>query len=812
MINKYFNFQNKHKNFYLFLLSIITIFFIFNAFSLKINTNFSTIFDQTEPITYTVSGTFDQNEINKNLQYYNNITKTDSIAIAKKSIPTNFDETQSFISADIEEEQTDLPNESHILLMIKSPNLFTPVYLNSLFSSLKALNNKNTVQKISSIFDYITIEKKGTRLSIVPMSSHNVDELWTDQEVADLKLRIASDPTATGYLVGKDLDSVIFNIEISNLSEQEIYDLLEIFAPLEKYDTSFAITGLLPINYRVMYYLSHDLILLLILCFIIILIVFYLSFRAKRAMFLPTFLSLIGIIWTFGTMSLLNIPLTIVNIITPCMVLILGSSYSVHIVSEYYEVFNSGQNSKLAEISASRIYKTIFFAGLTTIAGFISLLISEIQILKEFGIVVSIGIAYCILISLTLLPILLSKIPNPKAVQAQVIKNGLLTRLIKKISVIIIKHWIWFCLLYVLIIIGFILTKDNISIDTNYMEYFPSSDRIVEDTKDISTIFGGDIPYMITISAPEGSTDYFLNPENLAKVYNFETTVTQSPDILQNISFSSYVAYLNKTYSGNEEIPTNKALLNLFNRLMILLKQNDAGLISKTISEDANQVTIYFQVYDSTNDNLATVTSSEQLEKLMISAIPLLPSGCTVTFGGTNSDALRFSNQLIKDQQNSQIIAYLLVLLIASLAFRSFYKGILTLIPVSVGVMANYIFMYILNIPFDMVTVSFASVAIGAGVDDAIHFLLKYTKLLSRSKENYKVCLSNTLLETGRPIVLTTVSIVMGMMMLSFGSYLPIRYFGILMSLALMNSMLATIIILPSIIILVEKIKIIVKK
>jgi hypothetical protein len=52
----------------------------------------------------------------------------------------------------------------------------------------------------------------------------------------------------------------------------------------------------------------------------------------------------------------------------------------------------------------------------------------------------------------------------------------------------------------------------------------------------------------------------------------------------------------------------------------------------------------------------------------------------------------------------------------------------------------------------------------------------------------------------------------MGMMMLSFGSYLPIRYFGILMSLALMNSMLATIIILPSIIILVEKIKIIVKK
>jgi len=197
----------------------------------------------------------------------------------------------------------------------------------------------------------------------------------------------------------------------------------------------------------------------------------------------------------------------------------------------------------------------------------------------------------------------------------------------------------------------------------------------------------------------------------------------------------------------------------------------------------------------------------------MKEAINLLPENTEVTFSGTNAKALRFSDQLIIDQKNSQRLAYLFVLIIASIAFMSFYRGFLTLIPVAFSIMMNYIFMYIFNIPFDMVTVSFASVAIGSGVDDAIHFLLKYSSLKKDdNKANVKKQINNTIRTTGRPIVLTTVSIVLGMMMLTFASYLPIKYFGLLMSIALMDSMLATIFILPSFIIFIDKFKFFVKK
>ncbi|MGD1821909.1 MAG: efflux RND transporter permease subunit, partial [Pleomorphochaeta sp.] len=808
MSNKFFNFQNKHKLLIITIITVITTFFLINAMKLKVNADFTTIFNQTEATVYQVDGSFDEDEVSSLLSVYNDIEKIDPIEIANNPILESFNDSADVEYPIVNEVEKDKKKSSSLLLMIKSENLFTPVYLNTLDICLQNLLNSEKVQSISSVFDYVTIEKKGTRLKVSPISSHKVGKAWSDEEVETLKLKIANDPTATGYLVSQNLDSVLYLISISYLNENEIYELLEYFEPLNKYDSNYAITGALPINYRVMYYLTHDLSILLILCFVIILLIFYLSFRAKRSMILPFFLSILAIIWTFGTMSLLDIPITIINIITPCMVLVLGSSYSVHIVSEYYSKFNNGIRDDLAPIAASSIYKTIILAGLTTIAGFISLLVSKVDSLKEFGLVVSIGIVYCIIISLTLIPIILSLLHAPKEKQSKVVKSGLLTKVINSLSKIVIKKWLIFIFLYLLIILGFIFLKDKVNVDTNYMAYFPSSDRIVNDTKDISLTFGGDIPYEITIKAPENSNKYFLQPENLDKVYDFESTIIQSPDVLQNISFSSYVAYLNKLYKGEASIPESSALLNLFSKLMVILKSNNAGLLSRTISDDSNTIKIYLQCYDSINNDITTVSSSKRLEEIMIKSIPLLPSECTVEFGGTNSAALRFSNQLMDDQLNSQLLAYLLVFIIAALAFKSIYRGVLTLIPVSVGVMANYIFMYFLNIPFDMVTVSFASVAIGAGVDDAIHFLLKYSTLIKNPTiKDYKEAITITIQETGRPIVLTTISIVFGMLMLTFGSYMPIKYFGILMSVALMNSMLATIIILPSVIILVEKLK-----
>jgi hypothetical protein len=813
-MNKFFTFQRKYRVLFLTLIAIITIFFLYKATSLSIDADFNSLFQQTEPITYIGgNGDFNEKEFNEILSQYTNLKKTDSADYANLPIPDKYGEDSNYTYPLANDAKEDLPRSSGLLLLISSDNFFTPVFLNTLDICLQNLENQDNVSRISSVFNYFTIEKKGTRLSIVPFSPNNKGVKWTDEMIGTLRTRLTSDPTATGYMVSRDLKSVIFNLSISDLSESEIYELLDTMEPLKKIGASFAITGALPITYRITYYLTHDLTLLLALSLIVILLVFYLSFRAKRTMILPFTLSVIAIIWTFGTMVILGYKITLINIVTPCMVLTLGSSYSVHILSEYYAEYSRGIRKDLPFISTTKISKTILFASLTTIAGFSSLLVSEIQGLKEFGLSVSIGIIYCSLLALTVIPIVLSYTSEPKEKQALVVKRGILTQFIKKISTIVLNHYIIFSVLFIVVLFGFLYTKDKVSVDTNYMAYFPESDRIASDTQKISKALGGDMPYQLELNAPEGSDKYFLDSANLKKVYDFETAVKESPDVLQNISFSSYVAHLNSLYTGVEEIPDKPALINLFSRIMTMLKPKSPGLLGNTISDDANTLQIYLQSYDSDNGDITTVGSSAKLEKLMAFALPLLPEDVTITYKGTNPEALRFSNQLMKDQIKSQILAYLLVFIISAIAFKSFFRGILTLIPVAIGIMSNYIIMFALKIPFDMVTVSFASVAIGAGVDDAIHFLIKYSTLKERNPSiPTKDLLHQTIIETGRPIMLTTFSIVLGMMMLTFGSYSPIKYFGLLMSTALLNSMLATILILPAVILLIDNLKVKIKR
>ncbi len=704
-----------------------------------------------------------------------------------------------------EQTEPDYPRATDYIVMVESNNLFDAELLNTLDKCIYNLENQRELGKSSSVLDFVTIEKKGTRLATVPMDSRPSGSEWTQQTVELFRSRVANDDIVKNYLVSSDLNAMIFTFSISQVNQTRLDELAKYLEPLHDVGASYYINGGSVINNKVMHYLEKDLVTLLVLCFVIILFAYYLSFRSKRSMLIPFSLSVIGIIWTFGTMSLFGYSLTIVNIVTPCMVLTLGSSYSVHVLSEYYSAYRKEQNVQKASLAIKKIYLTILLACLTTISGFLSLLISETPALKEFGIAVSFGVAYCALLSFTYLPAVLSLVKPPKEKQMEVYEKGILTRTINKLSTFVIEHWIVMLAIVLVIFAGFLVTKDKISIDTNYMSYFPASDPFGQESRHFAQKIGGVNPYIVTVKAPEGAdSGYFLQPENLQKVYDFqETARNESSDILQCISFPAYISFMNRVYSGSSGIPESPAMLNLLNRMLVLLHNQMGGVVNSFMNEDATVINLIFQHYDSEQQDLMTVGSMARIDRLFKDNLWRLPDGTQVTIGGDPAVNLRFSLRLLNDQNASTILSYIFVFLIVAIALKSGKNGLFALVPVSIGIMANYIWMFVLQIPFDMVTISFTNVVVGSGVDDAIHFLLRFSNKKKNNPEiGIRKLLASTLQETGRPIVLTTVSIVAGMLMLSFASYMPIRYFGLLMSIALTDSMLATIFILPPVMIL----------
>ena len=792
----FLSFVGKHSKITLALVLLVTVFFGYHAAHLQLDADYVTLMNESEtpslyqggegPYVPPVQGSLvEDTTIPETMQLETDMLGNHLIADISASTP--------------EEEP---PYTTTYLVLVESENLFEADTLNIISTTMEHLDATEYLGNKFSVLDFVTLEKKGTRLMSVPFSSQ--DE-WDEADAQMLRQRLEKDPIVKNYLVSEDLRGMLFSFDSMALTPEQERELSAMLDPLREKGMAVHINGGAVITNLLIKYLSRDLSILLTLCFIAILTVYYLSFRAKRSVLLPFSMSVIGIIWTFGTMRLLGYSLTIVNIVTPCMVLNLGSSYAIHVIGEYYTDYAKGMNSIE---STKKILRTIFFACLTTVIGFLSLLFSKTPALREFGIAVGIGVTYCAILASTYLPAQLSLVVPPKKAQIRTYKKGYLAQLVVVIDNLVKKKYVLFFLLWLVVIAGYGLTKDHISVNTNYMSYLPKKDTFAQSSRHFAQKMGGDTPYIITIEAPEGTEQFFLQSENLSQVYAFEQAIrSRLPDVRQILSFASYVSFANEVYSGEEGIPSSRGLLNLINRMIILMSNQNDDNLGAILNPEGNKLTIFLQNYDSVDKDLMTISSSTRIEEGVKRLLPLLPDGTQVTLGGEPHKVIHFSSTLLSDQSKSTYASYILVFLVVLVAFKSLSLAFYALIPILTGVMANYVFMYFFNIPFDMITVSFAAVAVGAGIDDAIHFLIRYKNKLAEGKHSIEAMLSETIKETGRPIILTTLSIVAGMMMFLFASYTPVRYFGSLMSIALLNCMLATLVVMPSIITLTTRIK-----
>ncbi len=694
------------------------------------------------------------------------------------------------------------------VIIFTCDKMFTTEVQNTISEVRKNLSKRYEIGACLSPYDYVTVEKHGTRLAIVPISPVKTGEKWTDEDVAIFKQRLQSDSIAKNYLYTEDGSTIMLYYRARGINAESLEELDAIVNPLRQYG-KVALNGGGMINEAVMKYLNKDLIVLVSLCFIVILVVFYLSFRSFRAMLIPASMSLIGIIWTLGTMALAGYKLTIVTILTPCLVLTLGSSYSIHMVSEFFETIRRNERDK-SPIHFAKTAKTIFFAMLTTISGFLSFLICRTQIFKEFGITIAIGVSYCGILAFTYLPAILSRFKEPKVKQIQSYSNGILSKSVKSIAISVSRFWYIFLIITAIIFVWFMTIKNDIGFDSNYMNYFPKDDPIVADSLHFARTLGGTDPYYFTIRAPNGEKNFFLQKDNLKDVYAFEMAIQAAcPDIVNILSFSQYVSFLNEVYNGESGIPDSNGLINLLNRTLKQIEKNiGTDVLDMLINDDASEITLSIRNYDSVEGDLQTTASAKRLEATLDYFRYMLPEGTESKIWCSASDSVRSIDIIMSDQNRATILSYLLIFIIATIAFLSIFYGAAALIPVCVGVMINYIFMWCVGINFDIVTVGFSSIAIGAGVDDAIHFILRY-RMKKKENPNLSVqeLVKSNIIDTGRAIILTTLSIDAGMIMLCFASFKPIKYFGILMCVALTAAMLATLYILPPVLILCEKIK-----
>jgi hydrophobe/amphiphile efflux-3 (HAE3) family protein len=692
-----------------------------------------------------------------------------------------------------------------LLIAVQSDDLYNLNKLQAFDSAIQEIEEIDGVTGSINPFNFITFEQEGKKIK--PVSTASDSKAPRNQvELDKFKTRLLGNPLAKNMVVSGDGSTLcaIFPIERQD-------DFSDIFAAVDRQRLSLEshynvyITGPPLFFYRTKTALLNDVPKFLILSILIILTILFLSFRTFRSLGLPLIVVGFSTVWTMGTMRLLGFKLTVVSIMVPPLVLTLGSAYSIHVLNQYYREAKVKSTDKnwIAQ-SVGHINQTILMAALTTIIGFSSLVSANMVQIKEFGLSTSIGIVYCALLSLFFFPAVLSLLPSPSAVERDRVLKGLIARFMARLSVWVIghRHIIFAAIVAIAVAFGFSLKY--VRYQTDYLSYFPKRQQIVQDSEEWVKRFGGYTNVYMTIEAPEGEKNFFLDPDVLERISRLEENLILDPDVSYIFSFSQYLKLMNLKTSGSFTIPERRASILLLSRYLKTIISSPYGrsMVAQPINEDFTRFTIFLRVWDGTNKRVLKEPGFKDLihriETLIENDLDITAE--TVIWGRALA-LMYISDTLSRDQLFSVIVSVALIFLVTTIGFRSIRLGVLTLIPMMTGIMLNFIIMVLLKLPFDVVTVMFSSVVIGVGIDDSIHLIIRYRRQLRvyTGAVERQTVLSHTLRTTGRPILLTSLSLISGFLVLCFSQFLPILYFGMLVSLALATTTIGALIILPAI-------------
>jgi hydrophobe/amphiphile efflux-3 (HAE3) family protein len=651
-------------------------------------------------------------------------------------------------------------------------------------------------------FNLMTLEKDGARLKIVTAGPGGGPP-DTPESLRLFRERLRTSPLARNLVLSADGTTLAAFFPTGEIADYTkfVENLREVLAELEnEFPRVYAYGPMLyeEVSHR---YLTRDLPKLLALAGIFIILVYYLGFRSRRALLLPLLVVAVGTLWTIGFMSMAGYAISVISIITPPLVLTLGSSYSIHILNQYYrEARPDSRDCFWITRAVARVNKTILLAAGTTVIGFASLLVTNLRQTREFGIATSAGIVSCALLSLFFFPAVLSRLSPPSPVHRKKILEGRLSRGMEHLSRLVLRHRVVIFLLLLMVVACFFLLIHRVEHHSDYITYFPPQEKVVQDTYRVYEKLGGFQQVYITVTAPE--TGAFLSPGALKKIEALESRLERNPDISYVMSFVTYLRQANQVMTGREKVPEKRALIRLLSTYFRALagRSGEAGRLGLLADEDFSRLTVSLRIYDSAAKGLLFEKNLRRLvAELETDIAETLPPDYRAEIWGTCLSFLSVSDMIDRDQRVSMLISLLLIFTITALAFRSLRYGLLALIPLVTGIMLNYIFMALSGTPMDMTTSMVSCVAIGVGVDNAIHFLIQFRRQLRLFPEAIDKVLSHTLRIAGRPILLTTVSTVGGLLLLALASFRPIIYFGLLVAMALFTTAVGTLVILPAV-------------
>jgi len=528
----------------------------------------------------------------------------------------------------------------------------------------------------------------------------------------------------------------------------------------------------------------------------------FLIFKTARGVLLPLFVMAAAIAWTMGLMALLGVPLYTISTMLPVILVAVGIGDSVHLLSHYYDHVLHDAHRPSPEIvsqTMGRLSLPLVTTSLTTAVGFLSLSFAKMPPIVVFGMFTVVGIFFSWLLTVTFIPAVLALL-KPKvggylakrrALRVQTEQNKLTRLLVRSAEFMHVRRR---SAVIVLLVAAGIAAfgASKLYVDSSWMSDFRKDSDLVAANKMFNDKFDGTIFLNVVIEGDK--KDIFKSPELLRRIEGLQKYVGGLPYVGGSRSIVDYIKNMNKTLHAGDErfdtIPDSAAqvgeylfLFSVSGRPQQLDEIIDydyrQGLVTFAIKTDHTQALRY--IIDETRKYADREFAGQHVE---------------VHFAGSANNSYVWADLLISGQTLSIVTSKLAILLIAALMFKSLRLGIITIIPLTVSTLLIAGAAGFLAIPLDVSTALAAGVAIGVGVDYAVHYIFRFRDEMRRGGDALSATQATTR-SVGRTIVFNALVVTAGFAVLFISQFPPHVKLGYFVVSYMAVSCLMTLVILP---------------
>lgn len=693
---------------------------------------------------------------------------------------------------------------------IRNDKIFEKDQFNALYTLCADIRKKEGIEEVVSIARTVNIFKNDSlkKFEFNPL----VKGLVKSQAEADsIKNLVFSLPFYNGLLYNKSTNTYLLAITLdkTKLNDKsreglimDIRDMIESYR--EKTNSEVHYSGLPYIRTVTTQKVKHELILFIILSLIIAAVIMILFFKSTKVVFSSLILVLISIIWTLGTISLMGYKITILTGVIPSLLVIIAIENCIYLINKYHWEYKLHGNKVKA---LSRVVKRIGFATLmtnmTTATGFAAFIFTSNAILREFGVIASINVMIEYIMSITLIPIIFSYFAPPKSKHTEHLENKRVTRVIDSIKTLVFTKRKLVYIITGLFMLGCVYGISRMKTSGKVVDDIRTDDPVYKDLKFFEKNFKGVMPFEISIDTKKKNGVMKLS--TITKIEKLQKELDSFPQFSKPLSLAEFVKFSKQAfYNGDTSfynLPNNNEKDFILSYLPTQIK-GKKNMIHSFIDSTKRYTRISVQMADigTKEMNLIEAKLRPKIDSIFD------PKKYEVTITGNSVVYTKGTDFLIDNLIESVLFGILLISLIVALVFTSYRMVVIAMICNLIPLMITAAIMGYGGIPVKPSTLIVFSVALGISIDNAILFLSKYRNELKINSGDIKLSVANALNETGISMIYTSIVLVLGFGVFMVSGFGGTQALGMLISLTLFLALFFNIIVLPSLILTLDKI------